>query len=124
MPPYHKMLILELFDNGGELTNQIRQDALDIITPYLGSDLPFVTVNQIIDGLRNNSKHGIVIDRSLVMSILDPDHVKAVSKIEGNRIYLAQPEDATRKVSVDDEGKDQEQVSDMAQDQATKQVQK
>jgi hypothetical protein len=118
------MLILELFPSGGEAMNRMRQDALDVITPYLGQDVPFVTVNQVIDGLRSTNQLGIVIDRSLIMDLLDPDEVKAITKIEGNRIYLNQPEDATRAVDADDKQKDQDQVADMAQKQAKTQTQK
>lgn len=115
------MILLELF--GGDVMTQMRQNALDVITPFLAQNVPFITVNQIIDGLKNNNAMGIVIDRSLVMELLDPDQIKAVDRIEGNRIYLTQPDDTTRKVDAEDKEKDQETVQTMAQNQATKQTQ-
>jgi hypothetical protein len=116
------MLIFELFDSsGGELMDQMRQDALDVITPFLAQDVPFITINQIIDGLKS-FKLGIVIDRSLIMQLLDPDTLKAIDRIEGDRIYLTQPEDATREVDAKDQQKDMDHVNDMAQNQAKKQV--
>lgn len=117
------MLIYELFDDsGGDMMNQLRQEALDFITPLLGQDIPFVTVQQVIDALRSD-KFGIVINRSLVMQILNPDQIKAVSKIEGDRIYLAYPENPSHEVDADDREKEQEQVGDMAQKQAAKNIQ-
>lgn len=123
MPVSPIMLLLELFSSGGDMMDQMRQDALDVITPYLGMKVPFVTVNQVIDGLRSNSNLGIVIDRSLIMDLLNPENVKAVDKIEGNRIYLTNPEAVSREVDADDKEKDQEQVTQMAQDQAKQQTQ-
>ncbi len=116
------MLLFELFDSNGEMMEQLRQAALDFITPLLGQDLPFVTVQQVIDALRND-KMGISITRGLVMQILNPDQVKAVDKIEGDRIYLSNPENPPSETSQDDKEKEAEQVTDMAQDQAKKQVQ-
>lgn len=117
------MLLLELFGGGDDVMAQMRQNALDVITPFLAQDVPFITVNQVIDGLRHNDNMGIAVDRSLVMELLDPDQIKAVDRIEGNRIYLTQPEDATRQVDAEDKQNDQDTVQKMAQDQAAKQIQ-
>jgi hypothetical protein len=117
------MLILELFASGGDMMKRLRQDALSVITPYLGMDVPFVTVNQVIDGLKSNNQLGIVIDRSLIMDLLDPEQVKAIDRIEGNRIYLMHPDEDNREVDAEDAEKDQDRVTDMAQNQAQKQIQ-
>lgn len=110
------MLLLELFEPD-EMSNQLRQAALDYLTPLLSQNVPFVTINQMIEALRN-SQFGIVINRAMIMDILDPDQVEAVSKIEGDKIFLATPDSETREVDAEDEQKDQEHVADMAQDQA------
>lgn len=103
--------------------NQMRQDALDVITPFLAQNVPFITVNTIIDGLRNFDL-GIMIDRSLVMQLLDPDVIKGIDRIEGDRVYLTNPNNAdNNEFSEDDAEKQAEQVNDMAQNQAKKQVQ-
>ncbi len=115
------MLLRELFDTGGDLLQQLRQEALNFITPLMGQDIPFVTVQQVIDTL-SNDQFGIVINRPLVMKILDPDQVKAIGKIEGDRIYLQKPEEVDREVDIDDKVKDQEHVKDTAQQQAKKNV--
>jgi hypothetical protein len=117
------MLLRELFDSGGPMKDRLRQAALDVITPFLGQNVPFVTVHQVIDALRSY-KFGLQLNRGLVLELLDPEKVKAISKIEGDRIYLAEPDaEGERKVDDNDEEKDKEQVGDMAQDQAKQQVQ-
>lgn len=111
------MLLRELFDNGGQMMGRMRQAVLDAITPLVSQDVPFITVNQVIDTLKNKN-FGVSLDRGLIMQLLNPDEVKSVSKIEGDRIYFDQPEDATRDVDQADEEKDKEHVEDMAQKQA------
>lgn len=115
------MLLCELFDPD-EMTNQLRQAAMDYLTPLLSQNVPFVTVNQMIEALRNG-QFGIVINRPVIMDILDPDKIEAVSKIEGDRIYLQRPDDTEREVDADQQEQDQEQVAGMAQDQAKKTIQ-
>jgi hypothetical protein len=115
------MLLLELFEPD-EMSNQLRQAALDYLTPLLSQNVPFVTINQMIEALRN-SQFGIVINRAMIMDILDPDQVEAVSKIEGDRIFLATPDAETREVDAEDQQKDQEHVADMAQNQAKNNMQ-
>lgn len=115
------MLLFELFDSNGDMMQKLRQEALNFITPLIGQDIPFVTVQQVTDALKND-QFGITINRGLVMQILNPDEVKAVSKIEGDRIYMNEP-DTTREVGPDEAEKDQDHVNDMAQKQASKSVQ-
>jgi len=57
------------------------------------------------------------------MDLLNPDEVEAVDKIEGDRIYLANPETSAQALDADDEQKNQEHVTDMASDQAKKTLQ-
>lgn len=127
------MLLLELFPEAagpddddqavsdhGEMTERLRQAALDVITPMLGINVPFVTIQQVIDRL-SGARFGIVITPALIMQILDPQAVKAVNRIEGDRIYLTQAKDtAEREVDDGQQQKDQEHVGDMAVDQINK----
>jgi hypothetical protein len=123
------MLLLELFDqpddssdlsasfqDGDSMKQRLRQAALDIITPMLGQNLPFVTVQQVIDGL-SHAKFGIVITPALVMDILNPKEVKSISRIEGDRIYLEDPTSADRETDEKQEQRDDEHVNQMAVDQ-------
>ncbi len=115
------MFLVELFDSGNDMMNKLRQEALEFITPMLGQDVPFVTVNQVIDAL-SNGKLGIAINRALVMKILDPDELQAVNKIEGDRIYLNEPDSPQNARSENDKEKEAEHVSDVAKKQAAKNI--
>lgn len=115
------MLLIELFDNGGVMTNRLRQAALEVITPLLGERVPFITVQQIVDALRNQNL-GLVIDRALVMKLLDPNEVQAVAEIKGDRIYLAKPEPPDQEQNAEGKQKQQADVSKAAQQQAKKEV--
>src|SRR3954465_7428050 len=82
------MKLLELFqspplDMGQDMANMLQ----DILTPLAAQKVPFVTVQQIIDKLRD-FRTGITIDRGMLLNLLDPEKVKIIFKIEGDRIYL------------------------------------
>lgn len=128
------MLLLELFPEDdeqpfhskhGEMQQKLRQAALDLITPLLGQNVPFVTMQQVIDGL-SSARFGIVITPAIIMDLLNPDDVKAVEKIENDRIYLAKPgaEPKDREVAQDQQEQDQEHVSDMAAKQINQELKK
>lgn len=112
------MLLCELFDDSPlEVTDELKSALMDILTPMVASKVPFVTVQQVIDKMREMNT-GMSIDRTLIFNLLDPDQVKMVKKIEGDRIYLSQPMPTDREVGEDDAEKEAEHVSDMAQKQA------
>ena len=114
------MRLLELFDQtGADLGDRLKQSALDLLTPLVANKVPFVTVDQVIDMLRD-TRPGLMIDRSLVMSVLDPDSIKAVKKIDGDRIYLQQPENDDHSVDVDQAEKDKQTVMKKGQNAAKK----
>lgn len=121
MSAQHHMLLNELFDTG-EMTEQLRQAALDYLTPFIAQNVPFVTIQQMIEALRN-ADLGLVINRALIMQLLDPTEVQAIDKIEGDRIYLASPESEEREVDKDEQQQDQDHVADMAQNQAKQNLQ-
>ena len=114
------MRLFELFDDGPlDVTDDIKQSLMDILTPMVASRVPFVTIQQVIDKLRQ-LRTGLSIDRNLIMSMLDPDKIKIISKIEGDRVYLANPSAPDRSLGKDDKEKEADHVKDMAQKQAQK----
>lgn len=125
------MFLFELFEDqddpsfnpDGEMQQQLRQAALDLITPLLGQNVPFVTMQQVIDGL-SGSRFGIVITPAIIMSVLNPDDVKAVEKIQGDRIYLTKPgaPSSDRKVAQNQQEQDQKHVGDMAAKQINQEL--
>ncbi len=118
------MRLDELFGNDDAMTEteRLRQAALDLLIPLVGQKVPFVTVQTIIDQLRQ-MQPGILVDRALLVKILDPDVVKAVSKIEGDRIYLASNGDEDiSKENEDEATKNIQKVKDAAIQQAQKKV--
>jgi hypothetical protein len=124
------MLLRELFPDDdqpfpaeGQMQQKIRQAALDVITPLLGQNVPFVTMQQMIDSL-SKARFGIVITPAIIMDILNPDEVKAIEKIEGDRIYLVKPgaDTGDREVAQDQEEQDKAHVSDMATNQINQEL--
>ena len=101
------------------MTEQLRQAALDYLTPLLAANVPFITINQMLEALRNN-RLGVIITREILIDVLDPDQIEAVSKIEGDRIYLGADDAETHEVDAKDAEQEQAHVTDMAQDQAKK----
>lgn len=118
------MNILEIFeDEVLDVRERLKQNALDIITPFVANNVPFITVQQVIDTLRN-SRPGVFIDRGLIMNILEPTSIKLISKIEGDKIYLQKPVDDLRAASDDQEEKDIDHVKAKARDTAKKHIKK
>lgn len=121
------MLLFELFDSGigdsgeGDLIHDLRQSIMDILTPLASQGVPFVTVQSVMDQL-NQLRSGIAIDRNLVMTVLDPEKVKMITKIEGDRIYFTVPTADPRKVDDNQAEKDKDHVNQQAQKQAEKNI--
>lgn len=116
------MLLRELFDDKPvNLVDDLRALMIDILTPLAANQVPFVTVQQIVDRLRE-VRSGARVDRNLVMTVLDPNEVKVVKKIEGDRVYLALPVRDEVSKTEDDEEREKERIRGKAQKQATKQA--
>lgn len=123
------MLLFELFvddqnpsqDDGGPgpLVSKLRQACIDALMPLAAQGLPYVTIQAIIDKLKQQHA-GIDIDRALIMQVLDPDQVKMVTKIEGDKVFFKMPDDQDRKVDDQQQQKDQQHVHTKAADQAKK----
>jgi hypothetical protein len=125
------MILLELFDSnnpqlddGQDLRQTLKNDAMDILMPFAAHGVPFITMQAVIDKL-GEAKSGLVIDRALLMDILNPDEVKIVKKIEGDKIWLTIPEpvDSQREVTQQKKEQDRQKTVNMAQQQAKSQVQ-
>lgn len=116
------MRLFELFDDGPlDVTSEIKETLMDVLTPMVAADVPFVTIKQIIDKLRQ-LRTGLVIDRNLIMSVLDPDQIKIIDRIEGDRVYLSNPNSPNRSLKKSEEEKEAEHVDDMATKKAAKDI--
>lgn len=104
---------------GGEMTQKLRQAALDYLTPLMGAGWPFVTTEQVAQALHHQN-FGIVVTPATVMQLLNPKEVPAVSRIEGNRIYFDTPEEEqpNQEETQKAEQKDRQQVARKATQQA------
>jgi hypothetical protein len=114
------MLLREMFEqaDGGGVVQGLRDSILDMLMPLAAQGVPYVTVQAIVDKMKELDS-GVSVDRALVMHVLDPQDVKMVSKIEGDRVYfgLSQDEDQN-KAGPDAAEKNADKVSSMAMSQA------
>jgi hypothetical protein len=105
------------------IKTRLQQIAIDFLTPLVAHKVPFITVQQMIDELRKN-RPGILVDRGFVMDLLDPQTVKAVKSIEGDRINLQEPSSVEHKVDDNEAQKEVDKIKDMAKQKAQKDVKK
>lgn len=117
------MRLYELFQGDLDVKGGLHQAALDILTPMLAHKLPFVTVQQMVDELRR-TRSGIVVDRALVLDLLDPSRIPAIEKIEGDRIYLTPPPSEAEDRETSDKKAETEidRIKDKARKQAKKEM--
>jgi hypothetical protein len=118
------MRYYEIFEglNSDSIMNQVRSAVVDILTPLASNGVQFVTVQQILDELKNSGT-GVDIDRSMLMQILDPDQVKLVSSIEGDRIELSNGDNSPeRSVPKQQKQRDEEKIKNTAAQQAKKNI--
>jgi hypothetical protein len=118
------MLLCELFaDDSVNIVDEMRALLIDVLTPLAANKVPYVTVQQVVDRLQE-LRSGMRVDRTLIMTVLDPNKVQLVSKIEGDRIYLSSPTpDETAKREEDEEAEKQK-IQGKANQQAQKEAQK
>jgi hypothetical protein len=104
------------------IMSQVRNAVVDILTPLVSNGITYVTVQQVLDKLKNSGT-GVDIDRSMLMQILNPDQVKLVSSIEGDRVNLNNGDgDSQRAITQNQKQKEQDNIKDTAQKQAKKEV--
>jgi len=116
------MKLTDLFeDDTHDVTENIMNDLMDILTPLVAHDIPYITIQQIIDKI-DDLDSGVVVDRNLVMTLLDPNYIKLIKKIEGDKIYLTTPMPAARSVSDKDKDKETKKMKKTAKSQAQKSI--
>jgi hypothetical protein len=72
------------------LKDDMRASILDVLTPLAANKVEFISIDRVIEKLKTSSA-GLTIDRDVVMQVLDPNEVKLVKKIEGDKIFLTLP---------------------------------
>jgi tRNA uridine 5-carbamoylmethylation protein Kti12 len=116
------MLLCELFDDGSvNIIDQLRALMKDVLTPLAANKVPHVTVQQVVDRLQE-VRSGARVDRAMVMTVLDPNKVELVDKIEGDLIYLTSPAPDEVAKREEDEEADKQKVQARATQQAQKEV--
>lgn len=116
------MRLDELFDDGEKtMVDQLRNQVMDYITPLAAKDVDFIPMQDVQDILRQ-ARTGLVIDRGIVMRILEPNECKLVDRIEGDKIYLSLPVDEISARSQEDEEKEAENIQSKAMDVAKKAI--
>ena len=117
------MYLFELFEDEGGITETLRAQIMDYLTPLAASEVEWIPIQSIADTLVG-ARTGLVIDRSLIMRLIDPEVCKLVNKVEGDKVYLSLPVDEISAKTEHDQEKDKEHVERTAVQQAKKQVQK
>lgn len=121
------MRLYELFadevidHDSGDVVADLRNDIMDYLMPLAANGVPYVSMQSVIDKMREHQS-GLEIDRALVMQVLDPDQVKLVTKIEGDRLYFKLPIPDERKVEQGQKQKEEDKFHKKAGEQALKAV--
>lgn len=118
------MRFYELFEglDSQGITNEVRGSIVDILTPLASQGVKYVTVQQVLDSLQNSGS-GIQIDRSMIMQLLNPDTIKLISSIDGDRITLNNGDNGqfvSKKQK--DQKKQEDDINKAATDQAKKNI--
>jgi hypothetical protein len=94
---------------------------MDYLTPLAVQKVESIPIQDIEDILKQ-ARSGLIIDRGLIMQLLDPNDCKLVSKIEGDTVYITLPvADMSAKTDQDDE-RDKEKIANTASKVAMDQV--
>jgi hypothetical protein len=119
------MFLFELFssDEDANMMNDLRQSVIDMLIPMVANRVKEISVDQIIDYLQQSSS-GMVVDRALVMQVIDPNKVGPIEKVEGDRVYLDVVGSPDRLVDDDQKHDDEEHIADLAVDTAKKSMRK
>lgn len=117
------MYLFELFSGeDGGMIDHLRSQVMDYLTPLAASEIEFIPIQDIADILRN-ARTGLVIDRGLIMRLIEPNECKLVKEIQGDKIYLQLPMDDMSAKREEDEEKDKMKVQKSAETAAKKAVQ-
>jgi hypothetical protein len=108
-------------DNEDTAINHLRSQVMDYLTPLAVQKVESIPIQDIEDILKQ-ARSGLIIDRGLIMQLLDPNDCKLVSKIEGDTVYITLPvADMSAKTDQDDE-RDKEKIANTASKVAMDQV--
>ena len=99
------------------------QRILDMLTPLAAQGIDYVTIDQIIQKFKT-SPSGMLVDREMIMSLLDPNKFPLIKSIEGDKLFLTTRVGPTRSVNDKQADKEQEQIKTSATNQAIKSVTK
>lgn len=94
---------------------------MDVLIPIAASGVPYVGIDQVMQKL-GTMKSGIRVTRDLVMDVLDPEKVKLVKSISGDRIEFVLPSPVENKHNEEDAEHDKHKVDDMAKKQLNKEL--
>jgi hypothetical protein len=112
----------EIVNEDDSIMDPVRDAVIDILTPLASNGVQFVTVQQIMDQL-SAADTGVAIDRALLMTILNPDQVKIVKSIEGDRINLNTGNNGSQRAVTQKQQKtEQDKIKSTAADQAKKNI--
>ncbi len=116
------MFLKELFDNSElKMINHLRSEVMDYLTPLAAQNVEALDISEIQKMLQKR-KTGIVIDRMIIMQLIDPDTMGMVKKIEGNKVFLKYPIQKLSSKTERDEEKDKKKIAKKASDKAKKNI--
>ena len=114
------MFLFELFDTeGGSMINDLRQRVMDYLTPLAAKEVEQVPMDHL-KHLLSDQRSGLIVDRGLIMRLIEPDTNKLVAKVEGDTIFLQYPFDQQSAKTADQEERDKANMTKKAATQAKK----
>ncbi len=116
------MRLDELFGDKGAI-DHFRNVVLDYLTPLAAANIEKVDMSDLEEVMHLDDS-GIIIDRTLMMKVLDPNELKMVKKIEGDTVYISFPVDEISAKTEEDEEKDKQNIKKKAGNEAMKAVKK
>lgn len=116
------MILREFFDDrDGEVIKNLRSQVTDELLRLVTNGVEEIEMAEVASLLRQ-ARTGMIIDRGLIMRVLDPNECKAVKSIEGNKILLSFPADELQAKAEDDKQRDAEAIQKRAMDVAKKSI--
>lgn len=118
------MYLFELFGGDeGSMLDRLRIQVMDYLTPLAARHVEYIPIQHVADILVD-ARTGLIIDRGLIMQILDPNTCKLVNKIEGDKVYLTLPQEEISAKTRDDKERDREAIRKKAAAVAKKEIKK
>jgi len=105
------------------MMDSLRARLMDYLTPLVVRKVAYVTVTDIAETLREY-RTGFTIDRSFIMELINPDEMKIVKKIEGDKVYLDFVEAANSEISAEEKQREEDKIKNTAAKQAKKELDK